>query len=370
VGDWGAFGSPNTQTPAINRIAEQGAKLTQFHTQPLCSPSRAALLTGRLPVRTGVYTNESYPLDMIFRVFFPISVGCLPGSETTLPEWHRNATGAFSALIGKYHCGSNVAANCTPTQNGGFDYYFGLLNSHEEGFPGPFPESIVFPPMSLHENLHIVEQPTNLYDLTPRYTQRAMQLIEMIATGNATTPNPRGLGDISPRPFRGQPFSLFVHYEESHVPLFASPGYQNTSVRGDYGDMTGQMDGSVAVIVDHLTRYNLLNDTLIVITSDNGAWIDPSDGLPGASGKAQDGGSNGPMKVRVVEPMVHGVSRRFAGWKGIDMAGGDGEPCHCVCSRAHSRRPGGLHAHDHHGRAPHLCRGSGSPSASSGLGRT
>ncbi|KAA0153768.1 hypothetical protein FNF27_06433 [Cafeteria roenbergensis] len=296
VGDFGAFGSPNTQTPAINRLAEMGAKLTQFHTQPLCSPSRASMLTARLPIRSGVYTNESFPLDEIFRVFMPVSVGCLPNSEVTIPKWLRNASHAYSALVGKYHCGSNVKGGCTPTQAGGFDYYFGLLNSHEEGFPGPFPESIVFPPMSLHENVRIVEQPTDLLTLTPRYTQRALQIIETVATGNATTPNPAGLGPLSPAPLRGQPFTLFVHYEESHVPLFAAPGYQNTSTRGAYGDMTAQMDGSVAIIMEALERHGLLNSTMVLLSSDNGAWIDPSSGLPGARGTAQDGGSNGPLR--------------------------------------------------------------------------
>ena len=341
-------------------------------------PSFAVCTTG-----SGVYTNESFPLDEIFRVFMPVSVGCLPNSEVTIPKWLRNASHAYSALVGKYHCGSNVKGGCTPTQAGGFDYYFGLLNSHEEGesragtarawsslwrasrrrscsrcrsahtgggmragrnlrateslgrrraappsrsfvaafrvatlalhppfpcvalqraaapagFPGPFPESIVFPPMSLHENVRIVEQPTDLLTLTPRYTQRALQIIETVATGNATTPNPAGLGPLSPAPLRGQPFTLFVHYEESHVPLFAAPGYQNTSTRGAYGDMTAQMDGSVAIIMEALERHGLLNSTMVLLSSDNGAWIDPSSGIPGARGTAQDGGSNGPLRV-------------------------------------------------------------------------
>ena len=151
--------------------------------------------------------------------------------------------------------------------------------------------------MSLHENLGIVEQPTDLLTLTPRYTQRALQIIEYAATGNTTTPNPKGLGRLAPAPLRGQPFVMFVHYEESHVPLFAAPGYQNTSVRGAYGDMTEQMDGSMAVILEALERHGLLNSTMVVVTSDNGAWIDPSSGLPGARGTAEDGGSNGPMRV-------------------------------------------------------------------------
>lgn len=86
---------------------------------------------------SGVYTNESYPLDEIFRVFMPVSVGCLPNSEVTIPKWLRNASHAYSALVGKYHCGSNIKGGCAPTQAGGFDYYFGLLNSHEEGEAGP-----------------------------------------------------------------------------------------------------------------------------------------------------------------------------------------------------------------------------------------
>lgn len=151
--------------------------------------------------------------------------------------------------------------------------------------------------MSLHENLNIVEQPTNLLELTPRYTQRALQVLEAVSTGSITLPNPPGLGDLSPAPALGQPFTLFVHYEESHVPLFASNGYQNTSARGPYGDMTAQLDGSIAIIFEALQEHGLLNETMVFISADNGAWIDPSDGLPGATGVAANGGSNGPLRV-------------------------------------------------------------------------
>lgn len=171
--------------------------------------------------------------------------------------------------------------------------------------------------MSLHENVRIVEQPTDLLTLTPRYTQRALQIIETVATGNATTPNPAGLGPLSPAPLRGQPFTLFVHYEESHVPLFAAPGYQNTSTRGAYGDMTAQMDGSVAIIMEALERHGLMNSTMVLLSSDNGAWIDPSSGLPGARGTAQDGGSNGPLRV---SRQVTACGLRWSNQRSIGLA--------------------------------------------------
>lgn len=298
MGDLGSFGSPNIRTTALDRMAEQGAKLTQFYTQPLCSPSRASLLTGRLPIRTGIYTNESYPLDEVFRVFYPVSSGCLPSTEVTLPELLHQA-GYYSALIGKWHLGSDAARNCSPIHHG-FQYFFGMLYSHEEGYPGPPPEGWLFPPVPLTENDRIVEQPPDLTTLTTRYTQRALQILAASSSSSnnhsVPIPNPRPLGPLAPAPAAGQPWALFVHYEESHVPLFTAPGYANVSDRGLYGSMTEQLDGSIAVIVDQLVRLGLADNTMVLFTADNGAWIDPSSGFPGAPGQPATGGSNAPYR--------------------------------------------------------------------------
>ena len=126
--DLGSFGSVTINTPNLDRLAAEGMKLTQFYsTAPLCSASRAALLTGRFPIRTGVYTNHTYPLDLIYRVFTPSSSGALPSPELTLANFLSDK-GYHSKLIGKWHCGHNKAL---PTQRG-FTSFYGLPYSHEE----------------------------------------------------------------------------------------------------------------------------------------------------------------------------------------------------------------------------------------------
>merc|ERR1719242_655271 len=107
--DLGSFGSVTINTPNIDRLAAEGMKLTQFYsTAPLCSASRAALLTGRLPQRTGVFTNYTYPKDLRYRVFTPSTSGSLPSTELTLAHFLRDK-GYATKIIGKWHLGHNDA---------------------------------------------------------------------------------------------------------------------------------------------------------------------------------------------------------------------------------------------------------------------
>ncbi len=99
----------------VVRLGMSGLRFTQFYSAaPICTPSRASLMTGRLPIRTGVYTNYSYPIDEFFRVFLPSSVGCLPENETTIAT-HLSAGGYYSALIGKWHIGEGCVCVATVT---------------------------------------------------------------------------------------------------------------------------------------------------------------------------------------------------------------------------------------------------------------
>lgn len=290
VGDIGSWGAPTISTPNIDELARTGRKLTQFYAMaPICSPSRASLLTGRLPIRTGVYTNTSYPLDLIWRVFFPSSVGCLPVEEVTIAD-HLRAHGYRTSMIGKWHLGHNPANNCTPNDQG-FDYFYGLPYSHEEGFPGPELESIVWPPVPLFENRELIQQPVNMETLTPRYTNKTLNLLDEYAAS-------------------GEPFLHYIGYAESHVPLFAAPEFQGISRRGPYGDTTTQMDASIGQIIAKLKETGLDQNTYVIFSSDNGAWVDPGTGLGTLNSKPLSGGSNAP----------------FRGGKGSTWEGGMREP--------------------------------------------
>lgn len=271
--DLGVYGSPTINTPNIDQLMTEGVRLTQFYVHPLCSPTRAALLTGRLPVRTGTYTSYPYPGDIGYRVFYPSSAGCLLKNETLISEYLKNSSANYSTLmIGKWHVGHQPDLGCLPTHRG-FDTFFGLPYSHEEGWPVE-PEAIGMPPIPLYDGDTIIEQPVNLSTLTDRYNARILAHLDELAE--------------SRRPF-------FLHYapEQPHYPLFASSQFTGQSRRGSYGDAVEEMDHSVGLIMAKLRETGLDKNTMVFFASDNGAWTEPSSGIPGDTVFPLDGGSNG-----------------------------------------------------------------------------
>lgn len=276
--DLSCYGSPTIQTPNLDILASQGLRFTQFYTPgPLCTPSRGAMLTGRLPIRTGLYTKYDYPLDDIFRVFYPSSVGCLPKSETTLQEYLKNSPMKYTtAMLGKWHLGHNNVSQCLPTYRG-FDVFYGLPYSHEEGYPGPNPEALAWPPVPLISGNRIIQQPVNVSELPESYTSIALSLLEEWSQTR-------------------QPFFLHVAYEEAHVPILVSSDFTNKSRRGLYGDAILAMDDSIGKIMSKIRVLGLARNTLVVFVSDNGAWINPSSGIFGRNSYPFQGGCNAPFK--------------------------------------------------------------------------
>jgi arylsulfatase A len=272
-GDAGCYGHPTILTPNIDSLARSGMKFTQFYSAyPICTPSRSGLLTGRLPIRSGIYTAYDWPVDMAFRVFLPISEGGLPATEITIPQVLKNAN-YTSALIGKWHLGH---VNSMPTQRG-FDEFYGLPYAQDEGCPprcGTYVKE--WHGVPLYDNLTIIEQPVNLSTLTPRYNVRAMDFIDRN---------------------KDNPFFLMMAYDEVHVPLFASKSFLNTSLRGLYGDAAQEMDASIGVVMQKLRELGLENNTLVIFTSDNGAWTD----------KGLAGGSNGLLRGQKGETWEGGM---------------------------------------------------------------
>jgi arylsulfatase A-like enzyme len=201
------------------------------------------------------------------------------------------------------HLGHNKDNDCLPGGgNAGFDFFYGLPYSHEEGYPGPMPEGLVFPPVPLMTNAYgFIEQPFNGSDLTSRYTALAERMIDLFAQGqseaallrssssssnsSAATSQPllpnlldeeKSLfGDLS----FSKPFFLHVAYENPHVPLFLSDDYQPRSRRGLFGDSVEEMDQSIGRIMAALERGSLLSNTMVIFSSDNGAWVNPNNGL-------------------------------------------------------------------------------------------
>eukprot|EP00736_Rhodelphis_marinus_P010686 Rmarinus@m.22967 len=274
--DIGAFGSVSIQTPTLDRMAYEGMKMTQFYTDgPLCTPSRGAMLTGRLPPRLGLYTRFSYPVDEFFRVFYPSAAGGMPQEEVTIADALKGA-GYATGMIGKWHLGHREDIGAGPMDQG-FDFFFGMPYSHEEGYPGPRPHSVIWPPVPLYLNRDIIEQPTVMEDLTERYTEHARSFIHEKASA-------------------GQPFFLHIAYEEPHVPLFVNEKFSGKSRGGMYGDCVYAMDHSIEGVLDALAEAGVAENTLVVFASDNGAWTEAGTGLPGDEGDPDTGGNNAPFK--------------------------------------------------------------------------
>ena len=279
-------------------------------------PAALHFTAGRLPLRLGLYSEYGYPVDNFLRVFLPSSVDGLPGDEVTIADSLKEA-GYFTAAIGKWHLGSNPATNCTPTTQG-FDYSYSILYSHEEGFPGPAPAADIFPPVPLTEMDAIVEQPVNLETLGDRIVTRTSQILDALTprsgdadavpvepTGDDPGPLPADIPGLAP----GKPFFLYLAPASTHVPLYAQQRFHGASLRGPYGDAAMQTDHALGAVMAKLSDMGALDNTLVFFTSDNGAWLDPSNGL-GANEKPLDGGSNAP----------------FRGGKGSTWEGGYREP--------------------------------------------
>jgi len=247
-GDLGVFGHPTIKTPNLDRLAHEGQKWTNFYAAAsVCTPSRAGLLTGRLPVRSGMASSKR-------RVLFPDSKGGLPAEETTIAEILKERS-YKTACIGKWHLGH--LPQYLPTEHG-FDYYYGIPYSNDMDRVASRDLNIFADPRSEYwnvpvlENKEIVERPADQTTITKRYTEKTIQFI---------------------KENKNSPFFVYLAHSMPHVPLFRSAAFQVKSLRGLYGDVIEEIDWSVGQIVKSLRDEGLDSKTLVVFTSDNGPWL-------------------------------------------------------------------------------------------------
>ena len=279
--DLGCFGSPDIKTPRIDQMAREGMKFTDFYVaSPVCSSSRAALLTGRYPQLVGVRS-----------VFFPNrGHGGLDPEHVTIAETLRSA-GYATAAVGKWHLGDGV--QYLPT-NQGFDSYYGIPYSNDmhpskdmayaddcrflEG------ESLESVRASFEGELRN-GSPLRLKNKVP--LMRDTECVEFPADQRAITRRfvDEGMRFISESVEANKPFFLYLANSMPHTPLFASEDFEGKSERGIYGDVIEEIDYNTGRLLDHLERMGVEENTLVIFTSDNGPWL----------AKRENGGSALPL---------------------------------------------------------------------------
>ncbi|KAF7646600.1 hypothetical protein LDENG_00185020 [Lucifuga dentata] len=316
IGDLGCYGNKTLRTPHIDRLAQEGVQLTHhIAAAPLCTPSRAAFLTGRYPIRSGMVGH-----GRIGVYIFTAASGGLPSHELTFATLAKQQ-GYETALIGKWHLGLNCESNddhCHHPSTHGFDHFYGITMTNmrdcQQGHGTVFqirkyiPYStlgigllsvavlhcgsviairrrlmvmllvamaflaglfagflVIYPYFNcvLMRDHRVVEQPFVSENLTQRMTQEATDFIQRNVA---------------------KPFLLFFSFLQVHTALFASVLFRGTSHHGIYGDAVHEVDWSVGQIVQTLEQLSLRENTLVYLTSDQGAHLEETSATGGVHG--------------------------------------------------------------------------------------
>jgi arylsulfatase len=254
--DIGSFGARGFATPNLDRLAREGRRFTNFHVaQPVCSASRAGLLTGCYPNRIGIHGALG-----------PKASHGIAEGETTLAEMLKSK-GYATGMAGKWHLGHHPCF--LPTRHG-FDEYLGLPYSNDMWPSHPEAKPGTYPPLPLIEGDRVVDPDVTTDDqrrLTTRYTERAVSFIARN---------------------KDRPFFFYVAHSMPHVPLHVSDRFRGKSSQGAYGDVIEEIDWSVGQVMKALADHGLERDTLVVFTSDNGPWLSYGDHA-GSAGPLREG---------------------------------------------------------------------------------
>lgn len=270
-GDLSSYGNPLIRTPNLDQLGREGIRLTSFYASaPVCSPSRAALLTGRYPMRVGIP-----------HVLSPNGKNGLSSSEVTLAEALKDR-GYQTMIVGKWHLGDQPQH--LPTHHG-FDHFFGLPYSNDMRPPFVKTDKLI----PLYRDTTIIEQPVDQSAITERYTEEALRYI-------------RSAGD--------QPFFLYLAYNMPHLPLQVPERFRGRSRAGRYGDVIETIDWSAGQVLDALAKQGLAGNTIVVFTSDNGPWQNLPARMLNDGVERWHAGSAGPLR----------------GWKGTTYEGGQRVP--------------------------------------------
>lgn len=274
-GDIEPFGSTRNRTPNLNRMAREGMKLTSFYAAPVCSASRAQLLTGCYAPRVSVPG-----------VFFPAGSKGLNPEEKTVAEYLKEQ-GYSTACVGKWHLGDQP--DFLPTRQG-FDSYYGIPYSNDMQRRSATDGRSVTP-LLRNERVEALLEDEGQRMVTRQYTTEAVSFIKS---------------------HKHAPFFLYMPHTAMHVPIYPHRDFAGKSDNGRYGDWVSEVDWSVGQILDSLNEEGLSENTLVVFTSDNGPW----------ASKGRDGGVAGPLRGSKGCTLEGGVREpTIAWWPGRVKAG-------------------------------------------------
>uniref|UniRef100_A0A8C7XDF7 N-acetylgalactosamine-6-sulfatase n=1 Tax=Oryzias sinensis TaxID=183150 RepID=A0A8C7XDF7_9TELE len=293
-GDLGVFGQPSKETPNLDAMAAQGILFPDFYTaNPLCSPSRAALLTGRLPIRNGFYTTNGHARN----AYTPQEiVGGISKDEILLPQLLKEK-GYVNKIVGKWHLGHRP--QYLPLENG-FDEWFGAPNCHF----GPY-NNTVRPNIPVYNNSEMLGRYFEEFKIDKKTGESNLTQMYLEA----------GLDFISRQAEAKRPFFLYWAADATHSPVYASKPFLGKSQRGRYGDAVMELDYSVGQILKKLQRLGIDNNTFVFFTSDNGAAL-----MSGPN----EGGSNGPFLCGKETTFEGGMREPAIAWWPGRIKGGTG----------------------------------------------
>ena len=264
-GDIGPFGSRLNDTPNLDQLSSEGMRLTSFYAAPVCSASRAQLLTGSYAPRVSVPG-----------VFFPAGPLGLNPAEVTVADYLKEL-GYETTCIGKWHLGDQP--EFLPTSQG-FDHYYGIPYSNDMQRVSAETGLRVVPLLRDEKVIALLED-EDQRQVTRDYTMEAVKFISQT---------------------RDKPFFLYLPHTAMHVPLFPHQSFQGTSRNGVYGDWVKEVDWSVGEIMKALKKNDLENDTVLIFTSDNGPWA--SKGSKGGVSGPLRGSKGGTLEGGVREPTI------------------------------------------------------------------
>ena len=268
--DVGAFGSLDIRTPRLDAMAAKGVRFTSFYAQPVCGPSRAALITGCYPLRVAERGNV--------KQVHPI----LHEEEVTIAEVLKTR-GYATACLGKWdlakHSQTDFHRDLFPTRQG-FDFFYGTPTSNDRF-------------ANLYRGEELIEPKTDLATLTRRYTDEAIGFIEHNAD---------------------RPFFVYLAHSMPHTTLDASPPFKGRSSRGLYGDVIEEIDFNVGRLLDSLRRLDLDDNTYVLFASDNGPWLIKNKGYADGHRPRDHGGSAGPLRSGKVSTFEGGVRVPAIAW--------------------------------------------------------